>query len=212
MPVKSFRVAVVDDDAVLALSLGRILEQYGHKPKTYLGPGPFLDDLQAGVAFDCVLLDEFIGEQRGLDTFERTRALEHCFPAIMITGNASTELTMQAMEAGFKYIFEKPVSPEELISRVELHCAAFRAEADELERQAERLRILDSLSSREREVLKRMSHGKLNKQIAVELNVGLRTVETYRGRVMEKINAESLADAVAFAIAVGLRESSSQTG
>ncbi|MFK7738097.1 MAG: response regulator transcription factor [Pirellulaceae bacterium] len=210
--VENFRIAVVDDDAELAISFAKILQHYGHEAKVYSGPDPFLADLESGIQFDLALLDEFIGEQRGLAAFKRTRALECCFPAIMVTGNASTELTMQAMEAGFKYIFAKPVEASNLVSRVEQHCAEYRANAMFLERQAEQLRILASLSAREREVLTRMSHGKLNKQVAVELKVGLRTVETYRGRVMTKIKAESLADAVAFAIAVGLREPGSQTG
>lgn len=203
--MSDYCIGIVDDDAAVRQSMARMLREAGHDVEEFCSPTEFLIALPSR-SFDCLLLDERMTEKNGLETYLEMRAKDIDVPAVMVTGVATISLTMRAVEAGFSYLLTKPVDSRELVTRVEKYCAQHRQAVSDKIRKAHEKTKLDSLSERELQVLKLLSSGLLNKQIASELSVGLRTVETYRNRVMSKIGATCFADAVAFAISVGLRK------
>lgn len=199
-------IAIVDDEAADALAVSRILGESAYKTKSFQCADQFLSALRASEQFACVLLDENMPKRSGLATFAEMRSLGVTTPAIMVTGVATVSLTIKALEAGFSFLLEKPFDDRDLVPRVRTCCERHCQQMVEKLKKQRALAMLATLSSRELQVLKLMAGGMLNKQIASEMGVGLRTVETYRNRVLHKISADSFADAVAFAIAVGLRE------
>lgn len=209
----NFCVAIIDDHAAITTALSNLLRFKGFDVDSFTNPTLFLESAR-GKLYDCVLLDEIMDPINGLEVFKTCRREGMQFPAIMITGNASTELIVTAMEEGFSYVFEKPIidgKHQDLLDRVQAYCDQFRKTIAHEIRQAKLMEIFDTLSDREKEVLRQLANGKLNKQMAGEMNVGLRTIETYRSRLMVKIGAETVADAIAFAIAVGLRDPGGQS-
>lgn len=203
---EQFSLAIVEDDLMMVRSLDLSLSSSGFKIYKFTDPLSFLDFLsQESPKLECVLLDERMPSLGGIETFLKMRECGCQAPAIMITGYATVDLTLSAIDAGFSYLLQKPVDNQELIERVQQICEDYNANVSDAIRQAEEQAIFDSLSQREKQVLASIANGRLNKQIATDLGVGLRTVETYRNRVLSKIGATCLADAVAFAISVGLR-------
>lgn len=203
---RPFSIAVVDDEDSVRKVIVLLLRDAGYLVEDFQSPAEFLDAMRQGRGYDCVLLDEFMDDLDGLQTFAELRKLGSIIPAIMVTGGATPELTMKAIDNGFSYLFEKPIQQEELIQRTRRYCEDYRSSRREKLREASEQSKLEMLSEREVQVLKLLASGYLNKQIASELGVGLRTVETYRNRVMQKIGATCFADAVAFAISVKLRK------
>lgn len=201
-----FSIAVVDDEDSVRKVIVLLLRDAGYQVEDFRNPAEFLNVMRQGRSYDCVLLDEFMEDMDGLQTFAELRKLGSIIPAIMVTGGATPELTMKAIDNGFSYLFEKPIQQEDLIQRTRRYCEEYRNSRREKLREASEQTKLEMLSEREVQVLKLLASGYLNKQIASELGVGLRTVETYRNRVMQKIGATCFADAVAFAISVKLRK------
>ncbi|MFN3189267.1 MAG: response regulator transcription factor [Aureliella sp.] len=204
----NFCVAIIDDHAAITTALSNILKFKGFDVDSFTNPTVFLESARSK-PYDCVLLDEIMDPINGLEVFKICRNEGMQFPTIMVTGNATTELVVTAMEAGFSYVFEKPIidgKHQELLDRVQMYCDEYRKTIAHDVRRAKQLEVFATLSDREKEVLRQLANGKLNKQMAGEMKVGLRTIETYRSRLMVKIGAETVADAIAFAIAVGLRD------
>ena len=201
----TFRVAVVDDDSLVCQSICTLLRAAGYGVDGFVSPTSFLESVARKIEFHCVLLDERMSPINGLETFIQMRRQQCMIPAIMVTGVATASLTMQAIDSGFSYLLQKPIHSDQLVAKVTQYCDQYAKNASEKKRKARELEALAALSEREQQVLKQLANGLPNKQIAKDLGVGLRTVETYRQRVLEKIGADCLADAVAFAISVGLR-------
>lgn len=201
-----YSIALVEDDQPVRDAVRAFLSSELLSVHDYADPAAFLDELPNLPELHCVLLDEQMLPYDGLETFRQMRAKGCTAPAIMVTGFATVDLTLDAIECGFKFLLQKPIRVSDLSDRVKALCEEYAEHRVKEFQHQQRLTILDSLSEREVEVLKAIAAGRLNKQIAAQLGVGLRTVETYRNRVLAKIGASSLADAVAFAIAVGLRK------
>lgn len=200
----SYEVAIVDDDPIIREMMNELLQEAGFAVQTFAGPDEFLNALPA--AFHCILLDERMRPLNGVETFEKIRKLGCDSPVLMVTGVATAKLAIRAMDNGFASVLQKPFQPDELIAKVTVQCEAYEEQRVEAAKRAKNNELLNSLSEREKQVLRLVAQGYLNKQIAATLKVGLRTVETYRNRVMQKIGAKSAADAIAFAISVGMRD------
>lgn len=199
-----YTIGAVSDDGFLDTGLQKGFEKCGHEFIT-LGECELLKRLEEGVV-DCLLLDERLDHRCGIELLRSLRQQGITVPGVLVVTAAAPQTVMQAIESGFSYVVQRPVQVVELVARVEQYAAQFRKQAvDKIRIEHERT-VMDKMSDREIQVLRLLASGMLNKQIAVELGVGLRTVETYRNRVMTKISANSFADAVAFAISVGLRE------
>ncbi len=140
----------------------------------------------------CILLDIRMGGISGLEVFERLRQMQSALPVIFLTGHGDLPLAVNALKQGAADFIEKPFNDNDLVDRVLDVLRSYqvsqaeRASEDALERR------LETLSQREREVLALALEGRLNKQIAEDLSITMRTVEVHRARALEKMQARTL--------------------
>jgi len=186
-------VHVVDDDDSLRTSLLELIDAAGFKARGYASTGEFLlHQLPDGPG--CVLLDMRLPGPSGLELQAALQRQGVALPVIFLTGHADVPTSVRAMKAGAVDFLEKPVERDILldaITRALARDAAQRASREETHRHSARLAVL---TPREREVFDRIVAGKLNKQIADELGIGLRTVKAYRAQLMEKLGVGSAAE------------------
>ncbi|MGE5843038.1 MAG: response regulator transcription factor [Deltaproteobacteria bacterium] len=199
-------VYVVDDDTPVRKALERLLRSAGHHAITFGSAPDFLDFCHPD-APGCLILDIKMPRVSGLELQDRLAEKGISFPVIFITGHGTVPASVKAFKAGAMDFLEKPFEDRELLDAVsrgiEKH-RRFRQEQSELKRLRTRL---DTLTPREREVFRLVVAGRLNKQVAFELGTGEKTIKVHRGRVMEKMGAQSLADLVRFAEKLGIHSS-----
>jgi FixJ family two-component response regulator len=188
-------VFVVDDDVWMRESLTTLIEDQGWQPKTYASAQEFLACPRALVP-NCLLLDLSLPGMNGLDLQKRVAIERTDMPIIFITGHGDIPTSVGAMKAGAVEFLTKPFSDEVLLTAVRQALERSRlALAQEREMRELRERYA-SLTPRERDVMKLVVSGLLNKQIADELGIVESTVKAHRGRVMQKMKANSVADLV----------------
>jgi RNA polymerase sigma factor (sigma-70 family) len=200
---KMFTVFIVDDHAGVLKALSRLLRANGHDVRSYTSPQAFLANHDATVP-GCAVLDV---SMPGLDGLEVQRALTaggaHR-PIIFITGKGDVPTSVRAMKAGAVDFLTKPVGDTDLLEAI-----ARAEEQDTRSRQihAELALIqakLATLTPREREVLRHVVAGRLNKQIAGDLGTVEKTIKVHRSRVMEKLAVRTVADLVRLAEKAGI--------
>jgi len=185
-------VFVVDDDDAVRNSLRLLLKSVGLPVVLHASAQEFLaayQDTQPG----CLVLDIRMPGMSGLELQRHLSLRGSVIPVIFITGHGDVPMAVEAMQHGAFDFLQKPFRDQDLIDRVQRAFEkdlADRRALGEVERIRERL---ESLTAREREVLALVTSGKPNKVIAAELDVSPRTVEIHRARVMEKMEAPSLA-------------------
>jgi RNA polymerase sigma factor (sigma-70 family) len=188
-------VFVVDDDEAMRNSLKWLLESEGCAVETFASASQFLDDYYPGRA-GCLLLDVRMPGMSGLELQEYLHGEQIRIPVIIITGHGDVPMAVRAMKAGALDFIEKPFDDEKLLAGIR------RALETDLERRTQQATRADlairmaQLTPREREVMLMVTDGKSNKEIAGELGVSAKTVEAHRARVMEKMEARSLAELV----------------
>jgi FixJ family two-component response regulator len=188
-------VSVIDDDALVLRSLDRLLQSAGFSVQTFSSAREFLDQRGADSP-GCILVDL---SMPGLSGLELQRALVQrgdARPVIFLTGQGDIPSTVEAMKAGAVDFLTKPCDEARLISAVS---GALEKDRAGRQAQAERHSLderVASLTPREREVLKRVVAGRLNKQIAAELGTAEKTVKVHRARMMRKMQFDSLAELV----------------
>ncbi|MFO7276768.1 MAG: response regulator transcription factor [Pseudomonadota bacterium] len=188
-------VFVVDDDDAVRSALRLLLKSVGLSAVTYASAQEFLD------AYDptrpgCVILDVRMPGMSGLELQEQLNLRGATIPVIFITGHGDIPMAVEAMQHGAFDFLQKPFRDQELLDRVQRALEKDRAVRESL-RASERIRErYETLTPREREVLRLVTAGKPNKIMAADLGVSQRTVEIHRARVMEKMGADSLAQLV----------------
>jgi FixJ family two-component response regulator len=186
-------IHIVDDDDSLRDSLVDLLNAAGMEARTYASTGDFLMHPPVDRP-GCVLLDVRLPGPSGLDLQAAMQRPGVALPVIFLTGHADVPTTVRAMKAGAVDFLEKPFERDTLLDalrRALARDAAERQARDQASRQRTRLAVL---SGREREVFDGIVAGKLNREIAEELRIGLRTVKAYRAQLMEKLNVTSAAE------------------
>ena len=192
-------VFVVDDDADLRESLGWLLESAGLRVKGYATAQEFLDAYKPDDP-GCLLLDVRMPGLSGLDLQEELRRRGVPPPIIIMTGHARVPVAVRALKGGAIDFIKKPFSEESLLEQVR--------KAIDLDRRTRHVRmectnfaaLLTYLTPREREVMELVIVGKPNKIIADDLGISPKTVEIHRGRVMEKLQVDSVAELVRLAM------------
>jgi FixJ family two-component response regulator len=192
-------VFVVDDDKGMRESLGWLIESAGLNVETYPSAKDFLD------AYDpdrpgCLVLDVRMSDLSGLELQKKLAAKQVALPIIFITAHGSVPAAVRAMRAGAIDYILKPFDQEALLGRIEQCVKRDREVRRERAWRAEVVTRFALLTAREREVMERVVAGKPNKVIADELNLSHKTVEAHRARVMEKMQAGSVADLIRMAL------------
>lgn len=198
------RVFLIDDDPSSRDALVFLLGSIDLRVEVFASPQDFLASYEPPLAPSCILADVRMPGMSGLDLQEKLRRLDVHLPMIIMSGYADVPMVVRAMRQGALDFLEKPCNGQKLLDCVQ------RAIDYDSERRRERLELqalearLARLTPREKEVMKLVVHGSLNKQIASTLHISLKTVEQHRARVMRKMEADSLAQLVSMAFALGL--------
>ena len=191
-------VYVVDDDASVLRSLGRLLQSAKYKVESFAVARDFLDyPLAAGPA--CLVLDVRMPGITGLELQEAVAARHRPLPIVFITGHGDIPMSVRAMKAGAVDFLTKPYSADALLDAVHRALTRDVAEQSERVRSREIEQRMTNLTQREGEVFALVVAGLLNKQIAWEMSISEKTVKVHRARVMEKMGADSVADLVRMA-------------
>jgi FixJ family two-component response regulator len=196
-------VHIVDDDAPFRTAVRRVLDASGYRVALYDSAEQLLANLPAGEA-GCILLDVRMPGLSGPQLQERLAELGNRVPIVFLTGHGDIPMSVQAIKAGAEDFLTKPVAREKLVAAVERALARdVQQRARDGELEALRTRV-SRLTPRENEVFTLVVRGKLNKQIAGELGTAERTVKAHRQKVMEKCEAQSLAELVRMAERLGM--------
>ncbi len=188
-------VFVIDDDASIRDAVKRLIASVGLRVETFGSTREFLGSKRPE-APACLVLDVRLPDVSGLDFQRDLSSASIHIPIIFITGHADVPMTVRAMKAGAVEFLTKPFRGQELLDAVQDAIAKDRlARSEQAQMTGLRARY-DSLTAREKEVLSLVASGLLNKQIGAELGTSELTIKTHRGRVMQKMEAESLADLV----------------
>jgi len=197
-------VFVVDDDVSVRESLELLIRRAGWKPETYSSAQDFLVRPR-DEAPSCLVLDVELPDLNGLDVQERVVADRADLPIIFITGHGDIPMSVRAMKAGASEFLTKPFDRDVILDAIRRALERSRAaltQASELKTLRDRYA---SLTPREREVLAWVVSGLLNKQVGAELGMTEATVKAHRGKIMQKMQADSLADLVRIAARLELR-------
>jgi len=194
-------VWIVDDDEAMRSSLKWLIESVGMRVESHDSANAFLQAHYPG-RFGCLLLDVRMPGMSGLELLEHLREQQMIPPTIIITGHGDVPMAVRAMKNGAVDFIEKPFNDEVLLDSIRRALAIEEHRRDMSAGVADVAERLSNLTPREHEVMHMVTEGMSNKEIANTLGVSAKTVEAHRARVMEKMQAGSLAELVRMAISV----------
>ncbi len=181
---------IVDDEEVIRDALAWLAQSRGLTARGHAGGQAFLDSVgEPDPSGDCVLLDVRMPDMNGVAVFDQIigRGLLPRLPVIFLTGHGDVPMAVDSLKRGAFDFFEKPFNDNQLMDRVDQALAASRAAAASDQVRAR----LATLSAREREVLDLILAGKMNKVVADELGISMRTVEVHRAHIFDKMQVKT---------------------
>ncbi len=196
---RPFTVYVVDDEDAFRESLVWLLRARGYAVQDFACAEDFLA-LCDQMLFGCLLVDVRMPGASGLELHDRLRRGGIQLPTLVMSGHADLDTAITAFRTGIVDFLKKPIDDDYLVQRIDACMATEIEKQRRLQRSDALAHRFERLAPREREVLDCILAGMLNKQIASHLGISIKTVEVYRSRVMEKLEAKSLVELVKLAI------------
>ena len=192
-------IYVVDDDEAVRDSLQWLLEGKGYRVRCFDSAETFLSRYDPREVA-CMFVDIRMDGMSGLDLQDRLIERKSPLPIVFITGHGDVPMAVETMKKGALDFIQKPFREEDLEALVEKMLDRARAAFAEHQQASTRESLLGKLTNREAQVLERIVAGRLNKQIADDLNISIKTVEAHRANIMEKLNANTVADLLKVAL------------
>jgi two-component system response regulator DctR len=189
------RVYVVDDDAAVRDALTFLLSSRHVSTSTFASGEAFLEVFTPEMR-GCVLTDIRMDGISGLELFGRLSEIGSRLPCIVLTGHGDVPMAVEALKKGMRDFIEKPFDANDLVDKLIVAMAEDQARAEEDAAQRQYAERIVTLSEREQEVMQLLVAGKLNKVIADELAIAVRTVEVHRARIFEKLGVRSAVELV----------------
>lgn len=196
---KKGTIYVVDDDEAVRDSLQWLLEGKDYRVRCFDSAESFLSRYDAREVA-CLIIDVRMGGMTGLDLQNRLIERQSPLPIVFITGHGDVPMAVDTMKKGAMDFIQKPFKEEALVSLVERMLEQAKSTFAEHQVSASRDALLGKLTSRESQVLERIVAGRLNKQIADDLAISIKTVEAHRANIMEKLGANTVADLLKIAL------------
>ena len=196
---KKGSVYVVDDDEAVRDSLQWLLEGKDYRVRCFDSAESFLSRYDAREVA-CLIVDIRMGGMTGLELQNRLIESGSPLPIVFITGHGDVPMAVDTMKKGAMDFIQKPFKEEQLVALVERMLEQARDAFAEHQVAASRGALMARLTLREAQVLERIVAGRLNKQIADDLGISIKTVEAHRANIMEKLNANTVADLLKIAL------------
>jgi len=192
-------VYVVDDDEAVRDSVQWLLEGKDYRVRCFESAETFLSRYDPREVA-CLIVDIRMGGMTGLELQDRLLERRSPLPIVFITGHGDVPMAVNTMKKGAMDFIQKPFEEDALVSLVERMLDQAKDAFTEHQHSASRDALLAKLTSREAQVLERIVAGRLNKQIADDLGISIKTVEAHRANIMEKLNANTVADLLKIAL------------
>jgi FixJ family two-component response regulator len=196
---KKATIYVVDDDQGVRDSLQWLLEGKDYRVRCFDSAETFLSRYDVREVA-CLIVDIRMGGMTGLELQDRLLENKSPLPIVFITGHGDIPMAVDTMKKGAVDFIQKPFQENALIDLVERMLAQAKEDFSDHQQSASRDALLAKLTSREAQVLERIVAGRLNKQIADDLGISIKTVEAHRANIMEKLNANTIADLLKIAL------------
>jgi FixJ family two-component response regulator len=196
---KKGNVYVVDDDEAVRDSLQWLLEGKDYRVRCFDSAESFLSRYDPREVA-CLIVDIRMPGITGLELQDRLLERKSPLPIVFITGHGDVPMAVNTMKKGAMDFIPKPFKEEELLSVVERMLDQAREAFADYQHAANREALIGKLTAREAQVLERIVAGRLNKQIADDLGISIKTVEAHRANIMEKLNANTVADLLKIAL------------
>jgi FixJ family two-component response regulator len=202
-------VFIVDDDPLVLGAVETLIKSVGFEVNTFSSAQAYLEsDLPDEPG--CLVLDIRMPGLSGLDLQDEMAARGLTLPVIFVTGHGTVPLSVRAMKAGAVDFLQKPFEDQDLLDAVQRAIEKDGQARVERRETGEIKRRVESLTQRETQVLHGVAEGKLNKQIAHDLGLSENTVKTHRAHIMQKMQADSLADLIRLTGKAGILETSTK--
>jgi FixJ family two-component response regulator len=196
---KKGTVYVVDDDEAVRDSLQWLLEGKDYRVRCFDSAESFLSRYDPREVA-CLIVDIRMGGMSGIELQDRLIERRSPLPIVVITGHGDVPMAVDSMKKGAMDFIQKPFNEDELVTLVERMLDHARGAFAQHQQSASRDALLSKLTGREAQVLERIVAGRLNKQIADDLGISIKTVEAHRANIMEKLNANTVADLLKIAL------------
>ncbi len=196
---KKGTVYVVDDDEAVRDSLQWLLEGKDYRVRCFDSAETFLNRYDPKEVA-CLIVDIRMGGMSGLELQEKLTEKNSPLPVVFITGHGDVPMAVDTMKKGAMDFIQKPFKEDDLLPLVEQMLEKAKESFAGHQQAASRDALMSKLTSREAQVLERIVAGRLNKQIADDLGISIKTVEAHRANIMEKLNANTVADLLKIAL------------
>jgi RNA polymerase sigma factor (sigma-70 family) len=189
-------IYLIDDDARIRESIRMLLKSVGLSLQTYGSAQEFLDVHDSNQDGGVLILDIRMPGMSGLELQQRLRERGDNMAVIMLSGHGDVPMAVRALQAGALDFLEKPFNDQVLLDRIQQGAQEVKRRGQVQAAQSELRQRMEELTPREREVMELLVSGLPNKDIATKLNISRKTLDIHRSKVLQKMQAETIADLV----------------